>query len=403
MQKEVVVLGIGYVGLPLAITLAKMGHKVTGVDVNPNVVKSLREGNLTIKETHLEKMFNEPVVKKNFSVSEKPCKADVFIICVQTPMERASKLPDLTCITSAINSISSFLVKGNLVIIESTIPPLTCKKIIKPLIEEKTGLKVGTEVYLAHCPERVMPGETFSELINNNRVIGGITPKSALLAKEVYSSFVKGDIDLTDDVTAEMVKLMENTYRDVNIALANEFSLVAENLGVEGKTAIKLANKHPRVKILSPGIGVGGHCLPKDPWFLIHSDPKNTSIVITAREVNESIPDRVAAKIRKLLKEVSEPKIVALGMSYKPDTDDLRESPAIEIVKKLQEDGYNIQAYDNLIKGHEYSSIKNITKDADCLIVLVEHTAIKEELNETENEIKKGMRTPIILRIGATA
>jgi UDP-N-acetyl-D-mannosaminuronic acid dehydrogenase len=403
MQKAIVVLGIGYVGLPLAIMLAKVGHKVRGVDVNPNTVATLQAGKMTIVEPNLEKMFAEEVVKKNFSVSEKPCKADVFVICVQTPMERASKLPDLSCITSAVNAITPFLAKGNLVIIESTIPPLTCKKVVKPLIEEKTGLEVGKDIYLAHCPERVMPGETFNELINNNRVIGGVTAKSALLAKEVYSSFVKGEIDLTDDVTAEMVKLMENTYRDVNIALANEFALVAENLGVDGKKAIKFANKHPRVKILSPGIGVGGHCLPKDPWFLIHSDPKNTSIVITAREVNESMPDRVAAKIRKLVKEINEPKIVALGMAYKPDTDDLRESPAVEIVKKLQEDGYNIQAYDNLIKGHEFSSIKNIAKNADCLIVLVEHTAIKEELDKSEAEIKKGMRTPNILRIAATA
>ncbi len=401
--KNIVVLGIGYVGLPLAITLAKMGHKVTGVDVDPRVVKSLRAGKLPIKETHIETLFNDEVVKKNFSVDEKPCKADVFIICVQTPMEHTSKLPDLSYVVSAVDAINPFLEKGNLVIVESTLPPLTCRRVIKPAIEKATGLEVGTEVFLAHCPERVMPGETFHELICNNRVIGGINSKSAQLAKEIYSSFVKGDIDVTDDVTAEMVKLMENTYRDVNIALANEFSLVAENLGVDRKKAISLANKHPRVKILAPGIGVGGHCLPKDPWFLVHSDPKNTDLIFTARRVNESMPERVAAKIRRVLKDVKEPKIVTLGMTYKPDTDDQRESPAIEVVRILQEDGYNVCAYDNFVKGHEYDSIKEIAKDADCLIVLVEHTAVREEIEKTEAEIKNVMKTPLVLRIGSSS
>ena len=247
MNKTIVVLGIGYVGLPLAITLAKIGYKVTGVDVNKQVVKSIRQGSLTIKENNIETLFNEEEVKKNLKVDDKPCYADVFIICVQTPLDRTSKLPDLSYTISAIESINPYLKKGNLIIVESTLPPLTCRKLIKPLIEKGTKLKVGKEVFLAHCPERVMPGQTFHELIYNNRIIGGINHKSAYLAKEVYSSFVKGDIELTDDATAEMVKLMENTHRDVNIALANELSLIAETLGVNVKEAIRLANKHRRI------------------------------------------------------------------------------------------------------------------------------------------------------------
>ena len=402
MNKKIVVLGIGYVGLPLAIMLAKVGYKVTGVDINKKTVKTIREGSLPIKEKHIETIFNDGKVKQNFRVSDKPCEADVFIVCVQSPLDSVSKLPDLSYIVSAIESINPFLKKGNLIIVESTLPPFTCRKVITPLIENGTKLKVGEDIFLAHCPERVMPGEAFYELIHNNRIIGGINPKSAYLAREIYTSFVKGDIDLTDYVTAEMIKLMENTYRDVNIALANEFSLVAETLGVDIKKAIKLANKHPRVKILSPGIGVGGHCIPKDPWFLIHSDPKNTSLILTAREVNEGMPEKVASKIRRFLKDVKDPKIVALGMTYKPDSDDLRESPSLEVIRILKEDGYDVTEYDNFVEGHKYNSILNIAKNADCVVILVEHTSIKEELEKCESKIKSVMRTPIILRIGTS-
>ncbi|NWF87075.1 nucleotide sugar dehydrogenase [Candidatus Bathyarchaeota archaeon] len=402
MNKKVVVLGVGYVGLPLAITLAKVGYKVIGVDVNKKIVKAINDGSLPIKEKNIENFFIDKKVKENFTVNEKPDYADVFIVCVQTPIDQVSKMPDLSHTISAIESIAPFLKKGNLVILESTLPPFTCRRIIKPLIESRTKLKVGKDVFLAHCPERVMPGETFYELIHNNRVIGGINSKSAHLAREIYASFVKGDIDLTDDVTAEMVKLMENTYRDVNIALANEFSLVADTHHIDIKKAIEFANKHPRVKILNPGIGVGGHCLPKDPWFLIHSDPKNASLILTARKVNELMPEKVAAKIRRILKNIKNPKIVALGLTYKPDSDDLRESPSLEVITLLKEDGYNVVSYDNFVKGHKYRSIANIAKGADCLAVLVEHTAIREELEKYEAKIKSLMRTPIILRIGTS-
>lgn len=402
MSKKIVVLGVGYVGLPLAITLAKVGYKVIGVDINKKVIKAINDGSLPIKEKNIENFFIDKKVRENLTVNEKPDYADVFIVCVQTPIDQVSKMPDLSHTISAIESIAPFLKKGNLVIIESTLPPFTCRRIIKPLIESRTKLGVGRDVFLAHCPERVMPGETFYELIHNNRVIGGINSRSARLAREIYASFVKGDIDLTDDVTAEMVKLMENTYRDVNIALANEFSLVADTHNIDIKKAIEFANKHPRVKILSPGIGVGGHCLPKDPWFLIHSDPKNTSLILTARKVNELMPEKVAAKIRRVLKNVKNPKIVALGLTYKPDSDDLRESPSLEVVRLLKEDGYDVFSYDNFVKGHKYRSIANIAKGADCLAVLVEHTTIKKELEKYEAKIKSLMRTPIILRIGTS-
>jgi UDP-N-acetyl-D-mannosaminuronic acid dehydrogenase len=213
---------------------------------------------------------------------------------------------------------------------------------------------------------------------------------------------VKSEIDITDDITAEMVKLMENTYRDVNIALANEFSLIAETLGIDIKRAIEIANKHPRVKILSPGIGVGGHCLPKDPWFLIQTDPKNATLILEARRINENMPDKVASKVRKSLKDIKNPKIIALGMTYKPDSDDLRESPALRVVEILRDEGYDVTCYDNHVRGHTYTSIKEIAKNVDCLLILVEHTEIREELEKFSDEIKSVMRNPIILRFGTS-
>jgi len=399
---KVVVLGVGYVGLPLAITLAKTGYEVVGVDVNEEVVTTLNKGSLPLKEKGIESAFNERCVQERFTASSKPCLANVFIVCVQTPLHSTTKLPDLSYLITAIQSIVSLLRKGNLVIIESTVPPLTCRNIVKPLIERGSKLKVGKDVSVALCTERILPGETFHELIYNNRVIGGVDTKSAQHAKRIYASFVKGEIDLADEITAEMVKLTENTFRDVNIALANELSLVAETLGVDIKEVIRLANKHPRVKVLSPGIGVGGHCLPKDPWFLVHSDPKNTGLIQTARKVNEQMPNYVASKIRRALREVSEPKIVVLGMTYKPDSDDLRESPSLEIIRILESDGYDVTAYDNLVRNHEYRSLLDIAGGADCLAVLVEHTEIKRDLAKYERQIKSLMRTPIVLRIGTS-
>ena len=399
---KVVVLGVGYVGLPLAITLAKTGYEVVGVDVNEEVVNTLNKGRLPLKEKGIESAFNERCVQERFTASSKPCLADVFIVCVQTPLHHTTKLPDLSYLITAIQSIVSHLRKGNLVIIESTVPPLTCRNIVKPLIERGSKLKVGKDVSVALCTERILPGETFHELIYNNRVIGGVDAKSAQHAKRIYASFVKGEIDLTDEITAEMVKLTENTFRDVNIALANELSLVAETLGVDIKEVIRLANKHPRVKVLSPGIGVGGHCLPKDPWFLVHSDPKNTGLIQTARKVNEQMPNYVASKIRRALREVSEPKIVVLGMTYKPDSDDLRESPSLEIIRILESDGYNVTAYDNLVRNHEYRSLLDIARGADCLAVLVEHTEIKRDLAKYKRQTKSLMRNPIMLRIGTS-
>ncbi|MBA7658755.1 UDP-N-acetyl-D-mannosamine dehydrogenase [subsurface metagenome] len=397
MAKKIVVIGTGYVGLPLAIMLARSGYEVTGVDIEENIVDAINEGVLHLAEEEAKQIFREPQVRENFHAQKTPCEADVFIISVPTPLDEKKRIADLSHVIGSIESILPFLRSGNLVIVESTVPPLTCREIVAPLIE-KTGLKMGEDILLCHCPERILPGEVFEEVVNNDRVIGGLNGKAAQMAREIYASFVKGNLYLTDDVTAELVKLIENTYRDVNIALANEFAAVAEGLKVDIMQAIELANKHPRVNILKPGIGTGGHCIPVDPWFIKEVNPANSRLIHTARLINDEIPYKIAAKIRQTLKDIKNPRLVAVGVTYKPDTYDIRNSPALKIVSLLREDGYQVETYDPLAEGYQYTSIKEVAKGADCLVVLVEHQIIKEELAHKEIDIKKAMRHPLILR-----
>jgi UDP-N-acetyl-D-mannosaminuronic acid dehydrogenase len=397
VAKKIVVVGTGYVGLPLAIMLARAGYEVVGVDIEENVVDAINTGVLHLAEEEIKRIFQEPSVRKNLRAQKMPCPADVFIISVPTPVDERKRVADLTMVIKAVESIVPYLRSGNLVIVESTVPPLTCRNIVAPIIE-KTGLKVGKDVFICHCPERILPGAVFDEIVNNDRIIGGMDAKASQMSREIYASFVKGNLYLTDDVTAEMAKLMENTYRDVNIALANEFAAVAEGLGIDILEAIRLANKHPRVKILKPGIGAGGHCIPVDPWFIKEVDPINSRLIHTARLINDEVPINIASKIRRALKDIKNPNIVILGMTYKPDTYDIRNSPAQKIIELLKADGYQVTAYDPMVAGHQYSSLKEIAKGADALVVLVEHKVIQDEIAQKEGEIKKAMRRPMILR-----
>ena len=397
MANKIVVIGTGYVGLPLAIMLAYSGYEVIGVDIEENIISAINKDVLHLAEEDIKRMFQEPQVKKNLRAQKTPCEADVFVISVPTPLDEKKRIADLSQVIVATESVLPYLRSGNLVIVESTVPPLTCKEIIAPLLE-KTGLKIGQEVFLCHCPERILPGNVFEEIVHNDRVIGGLDDRASQMAREVYASFVKGNLYLTDDVTAELVKLMENTYRDVNIALANEFAAVAEGLGVDIMQAIELVNKHPRVDVLSPSIGTGGHCIPIDPWFIKQVDPVNSRLIHTARLINDDVPLKIAAKIRNALRDMKNPRIVALGITYKPDTYDVRNSPALRIIDLLKADGYEVEAYDPLAEGYQYSSAKDIAKGADCLVVLVEHQPIKEDLARNEVEIKSVMRHPLILR-----
>ena len=390
-------LGTGYVGLPAALLLARAGYDVVGVDIDANIVRALNEGVLHIKGEELQAIMDEPEVRRHLRAQSTPCEADVYLIAVPTPVDHRKKVADMRYVRDAAESIVPYLRSGSLVILESTVPPLTCRDFVTPILE-KCGLKVGVDLYLAHCPERILPGNVFHEIVNNDRIIGAADQRSRDMARDVYSAFVRGNLYLTDDVTAELCKLMENTYRDVNIALANEFAAVAEGLEIDPLAAIRLANKHPRVKILRPGIGVGGHCIPLDPWFIKEIDPANARLIFTSRLINDEMPQRIATKIRQAVRGISSPRIVAVGATYKPNVGDTRESPAVRIVDLLRADGYRVEHYDPLIDGMQYSSLVDLCRDADCLVVLVEHDVVRTELKSQASAIRSVMRTPVVLR-----
>lgn len=350
--EKICVLGLGYTGLPTASTFATHGIKVVGVDTNPAIIDTLRQGKLHIHEPGLRTLVQAAIGSGNLVIAETLEAADAFIIEVPTPFFD-DKRADMRAVVAATEAIVPHLRRGNLVVLESTSPPMTTNRLLAPILE-RSGLRAGVDFYLAYSPERVMPGQILRELIENDRVIGGINQVSAEMGRDLYRIFVRGEIVLTDSTTAEMVKLMENTYRDVNIALANEFSRLAERFGVDVWEAISIANRHPRVKILRPGVGVGGHCISVDPWFLVESAPDLTALIRTAREVNDAQPEHVVGLIRKaaalLTPHRSEPlsgqHVAVLGLTYKEDVDDMRESPAIEVARLLSRAGAVVKAFE---------------------------------------------------------
>ncbi len=376
--KKVCILGMGYIGLPTAGILASRGVQVVGVDVNSSILETLSNGRAHIQEPGLQSLLTEPLRNGQLVVRLQPEQADAFLIAVPTPFQE-NKKADLSYVESAAHSITPWLRKGNLVVLESTSPPLTTVKIVKPILEEG-GLKAGEDFYLAYSPERVLPGQILKELVENARVIGGIDPASAEAGRDLYRTFVKGQFQLTDATTAEMVKLMENTCRDVNIAIANEFSRLADRLGIDAWEAIRLANLHPRVHILEPGVGVGGHCISVDPWFLVEAAPDLARLIRTARQVNDSQPEFVAQVVKRTLGgSLAGRKIAALGLAYKPNVDDLRESPAISTCRLLARDGARVTAWephkqDARIEGVVVaSSLEAALREAELLLLLVKH------------------------------
>ena len=378
---NICILGLGYIGLPTASMFAVNGIHVRGVDINREIINTLKTGDIHIHEPGLKevvaKAFNDEMLK----VENEPDLADAFIIAVPTPFFE-SKKADMSFVISAAESIVPYLRKGNLVILESTSPVRTTIDLLSPIFE-KSGFKAGKDFLLAYSPERVLPGQILRELVENARVIGGITPESAEAGKDLYRTFVKGEIRLTDSTTAEMVKLMENTYRDVNIAIANEFSRLADRFGVDIREAIKIANLHPRVKILNPGPGVGGHCISVDPWFFVEEAPDLANLIYTARLVNDSQPNFVVNLVERILGSTEEKKIGILGLSFKPDVDDIRESPAIEIAKLLAARGSIIKAYEPFQKCEvdgitTVTTITEATENADLILVLVAHSQFKD-------------------------
>ncbi len=390
--QKICFIGLGYIGLPTASTFAMHGLNVLGVDINPNVINTLNQGEIHIHEPGLRDVVTRAIQSGNITFATQPAEADAFIIAVPTPFKdnemgeyngRQYKLADMSAVIAATEAILPHLRQGNLVVLESTSPPLTTTDLVKPILE-RSGLRAGVDFHLCYSPERVLPGQILRELIENARVIGGITPESARAGHDLYATFVKGKILETDATTAEMVKIMENTTRDINIAIANEFARLAEKFGVNVWEAISLANLHPRINILNPGPGVGGHCISVDPWFFVEAAPEISTLIYNARQVNDGQPHFVVEKVKQALGSLQGRNIAALGLAYKPDVDDLRESPAVEVVHLLQQAGAQVKAWEpfkpeaHLPGITMASNLQDALQSADAILLLVNHTQFRQ-------------------------
>lgn len=375
MKKSICVIGLGYIGLPTASLLATKGFSVTGVDTNPAVVESIQRGQVHIVEPDLDVLVKSAVHSGNLTASLKPQPADIFIIAVPTPF-RENKKPDTRYVESATQALIPALESGNLVILESTVPVGTTQMIVGDTIFNVRPELKG-KLAVAHCPERVLPGQILRELIENDRVVGGIDTYSTEAAVDFYQSFVNGEVLATDATTAEMAKLTENSYRDVNIAFANELSMICDELQINVWELIRLANRHPRVNILNPGPGVGGHCIAVDPWFIVSSAPETARLIRTAREVNDHKPEWVLEKVRQKAQRFKHPVVACLGISFKADIDDVRESPALEIVRALmQETEMEILVNDPFAgaqRDFDLLPADEVIKRADIVLILVDH------------------------------
>jgi len=395
------IIGLGYIGLPTAAILGARNHNVIGVDVNPETVDIVNQGKIHIVEPELDLLVKAAVSSGNLTASTTPEAADVFIIAVPTPFN-SDRSPDLSYVEAASKAIAPYLAKGNTVILESTSPVGATEKVAQWLSAERTDLTFpefnvdneNIDIFVAHCPERVLPGKVIRELVSNDRIIGGINLKSAEKTKAIYQTFVEGECITTLCRTAELCKLTENSFRDVNIAFANELSMIAEKQNIDVWELIALANRHPRVNILTPGPGVGGHCIAVDPWFIIHSDPDNARLIRTAREVNDFKPEYVIKKIKDAMARFKQPIVACLGLSFKADIDDLRESPSLSIVEKLCSqcsDGRLLAVEPNIKKlpaklskfsNVELSELQHAVQVADIVVVLVDHREFKSLTSE---------------------
>lgn len=384
------VVGLGYVGLPTASMLASRGHDVYGVDTNERTVRELSEGRTDIREPELDTLVQAAAGSGHLHCGTTARPADVFIIAVDTPI-KADHSADLGAVMAAARSVATVLKRGDLVILESTVPPGTTAGPLREILET-SGLRAGTDFHLSHCPERVLPGNLILELVTNDRIIGGLDEASSRASSDVYRSFVTGKLIATDATTAELVKLMENTFRDVNIALANEFALIAERLGIDAWEAIRLAGHHPRVKFMNPGPGVGGHCIPVDPWFVVEAAPDLAKLIATARIVNDGMPAHIVQLVRAGLNDLTDAVIVTLGTTYKADVTDIRESPAVRVIDGLRREGAHIRSHDAMVAATV--SVEELATGADALVLLVDHAAYR-----TLNPISLGshMRRRVIV------
>lgn len=387
---RICVVGLGYIGLPTASVFANNGIDTLGVDVNPGAVDSINRGRPHIVEPELDVLVRKVVQAGKLRAALKPEPAEAFILAVPTPFQGDHE-PDLSYVQAAAESIAPVLQPGNLVILESTSPIGTTEKLSHWLAERRSDLtfphQAGelSDIRIAHCPERVLPGQILREVVENDRIIGGVTRKCAQAATALYRVFVKGQIHLTNARTAELAKLAENAFRDINIAYANELSVICDGLRINVWELIKLANLHPRVNILQPGPGVGGHCIAVDPWFIVAADRANSRLIRTAREVNNDKPHFVVDRVKKHAAKLREPVIACLGLSYKANVDDLRESPAVEIVEALAKEKVGellvVEPHVNRLPKHlsqiglELADFDQATERANILLLLVDHAS----------------------------
>ncbi len=379
------VIGLGYIGLPTALMLAKSGYKVIGTDYNVDLIKKLNSGILSFEEKGLTDLFTISL-KKGISFTTQYQKTNIYIIAVPTPFLNLSKKLDPSFVINAVNSVLDVCLPNSIIIIESTISPGSIDKYIRPIINAR-NLTIGKDIHLVHAPERIIPGNMIFELENNSRTIGADNIEIASLVKNIYQSFCKSEIVLTDIRSAEMSKVVENTFRDVNIAFANELAKICRADNMDVYEIIKIANKHPRVKILQPGPGVGGHCISVDPWFLVGDYPDLTNLILTARKINDSMPIHVLSRISEIMKihnikDVS--KVGLYGLTYKENVDDTRESPTLQLLHQLEKNlSFGIKVYDPFIKSkiveNQFFSFDKFLKDIEILVIMVAHDEIKSK------------------------
>lgn len=391
---DVCIVGLGYIGLPTAAILALAGLKVVGVDTDLLKIKILKNKHLPDgSEPGLKTLFDAAINSNNFVVSDTIKSADNYIISVPTPITDKHEA-DLSYLIKSIESVSKVLKRYDLIIIESTVPPET-SKLVENIVYKETKLRAGVDYYLSHCPERVLPGNLLHELVNNDRVIGGVNELSAKKAEQIYSKFCHGKIYLTDNTTAELVKLVENSYRDVNIAFANEIARISAKLKIKSSEVIDLANKHPRVNILKPGPGVGGHCISVDPWFIIKKYPNLSTVTKSARLLNHEQPRFIYEQTKKIFKGVKHPKVAIFGLAYKGNIGDFRESPSLQLIEFCKKDKIKYSVYDPYVKESdiELMSLGSAVNGANLLILMTDHSDFKFL---SPKEIGQLMKTKIV-------
>ena len=388
------VVGLGYIGLPTALMFASHGVEVVGTDYNKNLVDTLVAGKTTFEEDGLDELFQE-AVRKGIRFSHEYQKTDVYIVAVPTPYDKASKKVDASYVAAAVENVMEVCPKGATVVIESTVSPGTIDKYVRPVVEAK-GFVIGRDIHLAHAPERIIPGNMVYELKHNSRTIGADSREIGEKIKSLYASFCEGEIVVTDIRTAEMTKVVENTFRDINIAFANELAKICRSDNMDVYEIIRLANKHPRVNILSPGPGVGGHCISVDPWFLVGDYPGLANIILAARKINDSMPDFVLERIHNIMKEkgmTDVGRVGLYGLTYKENVDDVRESPTLQMLESMERHlcGGQIKVYDPFVTKdmvpNQYHDLDAFLADVDFVVLLVGHDEIKENMDKLKGKV----------------